>query len=77
APAISAGIAVTGAARLVCSVLSGVLVWGAYAPEDMNVWIYSLVYNALWCVPDVLLAATGAVLLSRVKRLSLLPSAKA
>jgi thiamine transporter len=68
---VSIGIAVTGAARLVCSILSGVLVWGAYAPENMNLWVYSLIYNTLWCVPDILIALTGAVLLSRIKRLNL------
>jgi thiamine transporter len=72
APALAAGIAVTGAARLMCSVLSGVLVWGAYTPDDMTVWGYSLVYNAAWCVPDVLIVVVGAFLLSRVKALSIL-----
>jgi thiamine transporter len=71
--ALAAGIAVTGAARLVCSFLSGVLIWGAYAPEDMNVWAYSLVYNASWCAPDVLIVMIGAALLSRVKQLALIP----
>jgi thiamine transporter ThiT len=64
--AVSIGIALTGTARLGCSVLSGVLVW------EVD-WGYSLSYNALWCVPDVLITLLGAVLLSRIKLLSLSP----
>ena len=30
---------------LLCSVLSGVVFFGEYTPEGMNVWIYSIVYN--------------------------------
>ncbi|MDR2357076.1 MAG: energy-coupled thiamine transporter ThiT [Oscillospiraceae bacterium] len=73
---VTAGIAITGFARLLCSVLSGVLVWGAYVPENMGVWEYSIVYNASWCVPDVLIAAVGAALLSQVRCLSLAPPAR-
>jgi thiamine transporter len=71
--ALTAGIAATGAIRLVCSFLSGVLIWGVYAPEDMDVWVYSLIYNASWCVPDVLIVIIGAVCLARVKQLALIP----
>ncbi|MDR2615282.1 MAG: energy-coupled thiamine transporter ThiT, partial [Oscillospiraceae bacterium] len=54
-----AGIAITGLIRLLCSFLSGVLIWDAYTPEDMSVLAYSLVYNASWCVPDVLIVIIG------------------
>ena len=32
--------------RWICHVLSGVIFFGAYAPEGMNVWIYSMTYNS-------------------------------
>ena len=41
--------------RFVCSFLSGVLLWGSYAPEGMNVWIYSLGYNASYMIPNAIL----------------------
>jgi thiamine transporter len=69
--ALAVGIAATGAARLACSILSGGLLWGTYAPEGWNIWAYSLVYNSLWCVPDVMITLVGAVLLARVRQLSL------
>ena len=41
--------------RFVCSFLSGVLLWGSYAPEGMNVWVYSLTYNASYMIPNAAL----------------------
>lgn len=41
--------------RFVCSFLSGVLLWGSYAPEGVNVWIYSLTYNASYMIPNAIL----------------------
>ncbi len=72
---ITVGIVATGLVRLLCSFLSGVLIWGGWAPEGMSVWYYSLAYNAGWCLPDVALVLVAALLLSRVKALSLTPEA--
>ena len=51
--------------RYVCSVLSGGILWGSYAPEGMNPWIYSLVYNAGYMLPNAVLTGLLAVLLCR------------
>ncbi|GHV26387.1 proton-coupled thiamine transporter YuaJ [Clostridia bacterium] len=42
---IFVGVVVGSLARFVCSALSGVVFFGSYAPEGMNVWAYSLSYN--------------------------------
>ncbi|MDD7675184.1 MAG: energy-coupled thiamine transporter ThiT [Eubacteriales bacterium] len=42
--------------RYISSFLSGVLLWGSYAPEDMNVWLYSLTYNGAYMIPNIILA---------------------
>ena len=49
--------------RFVCSFLSGVLLWGSYAPEGMNVWIYSLGYNASYMIPTAILTTVLTVVL--------------
>ena len=49
--------------RFVCSFLSGVLLWGSYAPEGMNVWIYSLGYNASYMIPNAILTTVLTVAL--------------
>ncbi len=50
--------------RFLCSFLSGVILWGSYAPENMNVWVYSLVYNASYMIPNAILTGILAVALS-------------
>ena len=49
--------------RFACSFLSGVILWGSYAPENMNVWVYSLVYNASYMIPNAILTGILAVAL--------------
>ena len=71
-----AGIAITGLLRFLFSFLSGLLLWGQWAWEGWPVWLYSLAYNALWCLPDVAIVLLAALLLSRVKVLGLLPGAQ-
>ena len=66
------GIAITGLLRLLLSTLSGIVLWGAYAWEGWPVGLYSLTYNAGWCLPDVAIVLVAALLLSRVKALGLL-----
>lgn len=49
--------------RFVCSFLSGVILWGSNAPEGMNVWVYSLIYNASYMLPNAILTGMLAVAL--------------
>ena len=51
--------------RYVSSVLSGGILWGTYAPEGMNPWVYSLVYNAGYMLPNAILTGLFAVLLCK------------
>ena len=68
---ISAGILVTGCGRLTCSFISGVLIWDSFTPEGWNVALYSLVYNATWCLPDTAITLAACLLLLRVGALNL------
>ena len=74
---ISAGVIITGLGRLVCSFLSGILIWGAYAPEGWSIGIYSLAYNAAWCLPDVAITLAVCLVLTRIRALNILPEANA
>jgi len=53
---LSLGLLVGGLGRIICSTLSGVLFFAEYAPEGMNVWIYSIGYNLGSLGPDLLIA---------------------
>ncbi len=46
--------------RYVCHILSGILIWGGYAPEGQTVLWYSLTYNGSYMIPEIII--TGVVL---------------
>lgn len=46
--------------RFASSFLSGVILWGSHAPEGMNVWVYSLIYNASYMIPNAILTGIAA-----------------
>jgi thiamine transporter len=49
--------------RFASSFLSGVILWGSHAPENMNVWVYSLVYNSSYMLPNAVLTGVFAVII--------------
>ena len=51
---ISAAIILAGGFRLLAHWTSGVVFFAHFAPEGQPVWLYSLVYNASYLVPEVL-----------------------
>jgi thiamine transporter len=72
AAGLAAGIALTGLVRLLCSWLSGIVLWSDYAWEGWPVWAYSAAYNAAWCLPDLAIVLAAAVLLGRIPALGML-----
>lgn len=42
--------------RFVSSVLSGVILFASYAPEDMNPWVYSALYNGTYLLPELIIS---------------------
>ncbi len=51
--------------RYLSSVLSGGILWGSYAPTGVNPWVYSLVYNAGYMLPNAVLTGFLMVLLCK------------
>ncbi|MCQ2385097.1 MAG: energy-coupled thiamine transporter ThiT, partial [Clostridia bacterium] len=49
--------------RFACHFLSGILIWGQWAPEGMPVWAYSLAYNGAFLGTDFLISLLAGVLL--------------
>ena len=54
-PRLAAAIAMAEVIRLGLHFLSGVVYFGHLAPEGMEVWRYSLGYNASYLIPEVVL----------------------
>ena len=46
------GAALAFAARFLCHYISGVVFFGSYAPPDTSPYLYSLVFNATYLVPE-------------------------
>ena len=62
----AAGAVVVNLLRYVCSFLSGVLLWGSYAPEGQSVWVYSLVYNGGYMIPNAILSGVCIAVLCAI-----------
>ena len=43
------------ALRWIATVVSGAVVFASYAPQGQNPWIYSMIYNATYMIPDGIL----------------------
>lgn len=49
--------------RFVSHLISGVVIWGSFAPEGMNPWLYSLVYNGTYLLPELIISIVIIALL--------------
>ena len=58
------GVLVSGI-RFICHYVSGVTIWKEYA-GDMNVYLYSLVYNGGFMLPETILTALGLAAIAAV-----------
>lgn len=64
--------------RYCCHILSGILIWSVYAPADQPVWLYSIVYNGTYMIPEIILTAVVVVVLWKLVALrAIRPSANA
>ncbi|WP_368183264.1 energy-coupled thiamine transporter ThiT [Anaerotruncus rubiinfantis] len=76
AGAAAATIAVIGM-RFFCSFLSGILIWTEYAPEGMPVWLYSLSYNGMIMVGEMVVTVIAVCVIVRYVNLQKLAGASA
>ncbi|MCL1848418.1 MAG: energy-coupled thiamine transporter ThiT [Clostridiales bacterium] len=42
--------------RFFCHFLSGIIIWGVYAPAGQPVWLYSLLYNGSYMLCEILVS---------------------
>ncbi len=68
---VSAGIATAMFGRFICSFLSGAILWGSYQSyyewaEGMSVWMYSLIYNGSYMLPEMVITVATALLIVTV-----------
>ena len=64
---VAVGTAAVCVIRFLCSFFSGILIWAAYAPSDMPLWLYSLTYNGSYMGVELILTTIGAAVLYQAK----------
>lgn len=63
------GTVISCAARFICHLISGVVLWASHMPKEFmgmimnNVWIYSALYNVSYMLPNMILALIAIILL--------------
>ncbi len=61
---ICAGVALAVCLRFVCHLLSGAIIFDIWMPEDWsNPWLYSLIYNGSYMLPELIFTMIGSVVL--------------
>lgn len=60
---IIAGSCVGVGGRFISSLLSGAVLFASYAPEGQNPWVYSLVYQATYMIPELIISVLVLLLL--------------
>lgn len=63
------GIALMIAVRFVCHYITGVYIWGQWAPEGMSKYYYSLIYNGQYMLPECILTSAAAAALINIKQI--------
>lgn len=53
---VSSGIFMAGSLRLLSHFISGVVWFASYAPDNMNPYFYSLIYNLYYLLPEMMIS---------------------
>ena len=53
--------------RFLCHLLSGIMIWGVYAPEGQSVFCYSLIYNGSYILGELIITVVIMTLISNIK----------
>ena len=52
---IISGSAIVVILRFICHLISGIVIWGVYAPEGQSVFLYSLLYNGSYMLGELII----------------------
>lgn len=63
---VIAGTVFACSLRFICHFITGLLIWGIYAPEGTAVWLYSLIYNGGYMLPELVITTTLSAILYTV-----------
>ncbi|AXF55037.1 energy-coupled thiamine transporter ThiT [Salicibibacter kimchii] len=61
------GLLFAGSLRFLSHVISGIVWFGSFTPEGMNVYLYSIGYNISYLLPEILITLVVLYILSRAQ----------
>ncbi len=68
-PGVLGGTVLGIAGRFVSSLVSGAVLFGSFAPAGQNPWVYSLIYQASYLVPELIIClVVMGILYGKAKR---------
>lgn len=50
--------------RYICHIISGILIWGVYAPNQESIWLYSVTYNGSYMIPEIIISSVVVYLIT-------------
>ncbi|MBQ7688369.1 MAG: energy-coupled thiamine transporter ThiT, partial [Clostridia bacterium] len=53
----------------VCHFITGVVIWGQWAPEGMGKYLYSLLYNGQYMLPELIITVVLAAVLINIPQM--------
>ncbi|MBQ9985227.1 MAG: energy-coupled thiamine transporter ThiT [Oscillospiraceae bacterium] len=66
---VAVGTVIAMLCRFMCHFITGILIWGVYAPEGQPVWLYSLIYNGGYMIPEaVITVSLSSVIFAVLKK---------
>ncbi len=64
---VTAGTVIVVILRFICHLMSGIIIWGVYAPEGQNVFMYSLLYNGSYMLGELIITTVIMTLIANIK----------
>ena len=66
---ILCGISLVVIFRFICHYVTGVVIWGQWAPEGMGKFLYSLIYNGQYMLPELVITVVLAAVLINIPQM--------
>ena len=63
---VIAGTTLAMVLRFVCHYVSGVTIWASSAPEGWNPWLWSLVYNGTFMLPELIFTLIATIIIFNI-----------
>jgi len=63
--AIPVSVAAVITLRFFCHFISGIVIWGVYAPEGQSAAVYSLIYNGAYMLPELVITTAAAAIMTK------------